>query len=241
MYSCQHLKFQLLQIPFSSGFAMLNCIDSLSALAEQRVNMCCAFTHQLYSIRWAHWTWKVGLPLAIKLKYPYKTPHLRYRIVLQMFSVAFYLGFTGIEQPKKVLHGWRDVKKIPDRGKKTRYHKRDKSSSLSRESKSATYHKMQSAHMRTQVMQRHRPKSFFFLFLLLSTQLEKNNKYSLGGILSSQECKWTGAFHTVLLQCPEEQALSMTSSEFDTFGTTEVWMDLVSGLHWLCNSYKVTR
>lgn len=134
-----------------------------AALAEQRANMCCAFTHQLYSIRWAHWTQNLGLPLAINLNYPYKTSHLRYRIVLHMFSVAFYPGFPGIEQPKKSYwHGWRDVKKIQT-GKKKRCYKRDKPSSLT--GKSATHYQTQSAHLRTQVMQRHRPKVFgFFSF-----------------------------------------------------------------------------
>lgn len=155
MYPCQHLKFQLLQIPFFLRICHTELHDPVSALAEQRVNMCCAFTHQLYSIRWAQWTGKVGLPLAINLKYPHKTSHLRYRIVLHMFSVAFNPGFPGIEQLKKIYwHGWRDVREFQTETK--RYHNRHKPSSLSRESKSATYYQMQPAQMRTRVMQRHR-------------------------------------------------------------------------------------
>lgn len=136
MDACQHLKFQLLQIPFFLRICHTELHDHVSALAEQRVNMCCAFTHQLCSRRWAQWTGKVGLPLAINLKYPYKTSHLRCRIAVHVFSVAFNPGFPGIEQPKKIYwQGWRDVKEFQT--EKKRYHNRHKPSSLPWESKSA--------------------------------------------------------------------------------------------------------
>lgn len=120
MDACQHLKFQLLQIPFFLRICHTELHDHVSALAEQRVNMCCAFTHQLCSRRWAQWTGKVGLPLAINLKYPYKTSHLRCRIAVHVFSVAFNPGFPGTEQPKKIYwQGWRDVKEFQTEKKGT--------------------------------------------------------------------------------------------------------------------------
>lgn len=154
---------------FSSGFATLDCTDHVSALVKQHVNMCCAFTHKLFSIRWAHWTQKVGLPLAINLKHPYKTSHPRYRIVLHMFIVAFDPGFTGIEEPKKSYrYSWRDVKKNPDKGKKKGTTK-EINHLLCHKTKSATHYQMQSAHMRALVMQRHRLKLFFIFFFPFSS------------------------------------------------------------------------
>lgn len=103
-----------------------------------------------------------------------------------------------------------------------RYHKRDKPAILSWESKSATYYQTQFSHIRTQIMQRHRLKLIFCLF----KWWEKNNKYSLDGIiLSTWQCNWTGTFHIMLLQCLENQALLMTSSELVTFVTMKVSLD----------------
>lgn len=128
---------------FSSGFATLDCIDHVSALVEQRVNMCCAFTHQLFSIRWAHWTQKVGLPLAINLKHPYKTSHLRYRIVLHVYCGLWSRIYRHWEAQKKLLIQMKRCQKIPDREKKGVT--KEINHLLCHKTKSATYYQMPDA------------------------------------------------------------------------------------------------
>lgn len=158
MYSCQHLKFQLLQISFSQD---LPCWTALTMCLHGWVT--CQHVLCLYTSAPQH---KVS-PLNLE---SWSAPSNKPKISLQNFSPEiqncsaclvwpFIQDFQALSSPKKATDMVEEMSKNSRQGKK-RYHKRDKPSSLSWESKSATYYQMQSAHMRTRVMQTHRSKLF---------------------------------------------------------------------------------
>lgn len=118
---------------FSLSICHTEMRDHVSAVAEQRVNMCCTYTHQLYSVRWVQYTCKAGLPLAVNPTYPYKTL-LTWDTELFCTCLVrpFIQDFQTLGNPVRAIDMVEEMSKNSRQTDRKRYHKSDEADTLSR-------------------------------------------------------------------------------------------------------------